>query len=1012
MAGNGFFYDVPEFEVWSRMTQTECSNDAKVMSRHNVSATRRRGFAISLVLIAGLALSACGGHGHGTASGAPGYVVGGTVTGLSGNGLVLQLNGTTNLAVNAGASSYSLSPLASGATYSVTVLSQPTSPSQTCTVANPSGTITSADVTNVDVSCTANSFIIGGTVSGLTGSGLVLQLTNGANTTTLPVGASRSFTFSSNPVVSGTIYSVTVQTQPTLPAQTCVVVNGSGTVGNANLTNVQVNCTTNTSTAPQTIGGTVSGLSGSGLVLQLNGANDLAVSTSPFTFASTLTTGSVYTVTVRTQPTAPAQTCTVANPTGTVGSSNVTNVSVTCATNTYTVSGTVSRLSGSGLELQLNGGNNLSVSGSTFTFAPIADLSSYNVTVRAQPYSPAQTCTVTAGGSGVVNGAPVSGVQVTCDTNSYKISGTVSGLAGTGLALVNGGDTLNIGSNGSFSFPTAVLSGASYSVSVTGQPLNPAQTCTVAYPSGTVGALDVTNVQVTCATNTYTVGGTVAGLTGAGLVLQNNAGDNRTIAATDTSFVFATAIADKANYNVTVLTQPTGQTCRVTNASGTMNGTNVTTVQVTCTTPSWSGTAQFGTPADEVANGIATDASSNVYIAGCTGGALVNSDVNSYKNTCGTAGGNASILVRKYDVTGANVLWTQLLGVSTNDQANAIATDGSGNVYVTGVAHGSLDGQSAVGGDDIFLTKYDTNGNWKWTVEYGSISDDQGNAVIADASGHVYVVGTTFGSVDGQPHNSGNYDIFVTQFDAATGARSWTVEFGTSGGSTFGIGIATDAAGNNVYVSGTTLGALSGSNVGQEDVFVAQLSSAGNRGWTTQIGTIYPDYNGGVTVDPVSGAVYVTGRTGGSMAGSGVTNPTPGAYDVFVARLDATSGNISWIRQLASPGNDYATGVAARAGNVYVTGYTYGDIDGNVNQDSTHLTADMFLTMYDATGTRHWTRQFGTMTSEKAYAVATDPAVSGGAFVTGFTLGNFDGSVSSGGADIVVLKYAADGTKQ
>jgi hypothetical protein len=82
-------------------------------------------------------------------------------------------------------------------------------------------------------------------------------------------------------------------------------------------------------------------------------------------------------------------------------------------------------------------------------------------------------------------------------------------------------------------------------------------------------------------TPTYTIGGTVSGLAGSGLVLQNNGGDNRSITANG-SFTFATTLANGAAYNVTVFTQPAGGSCSVTNGSGTVNAANVTNVSVTC----------------------------------------------------------------------------------------------------------------------------------------------------------------------------------------------------------------------------------------------------------------------------------------------------------------------------------------------------------------------------------------------------------------------------------------------
>ncbi len=83
-------------------------------------------------------------------------------------------------------------------------------------------------------------------------------------------------------------------------------------------------------------------------------------------------------------------------------------------------------------------------------------------------------------------------------------------------------------------------------------------------------------------TSTYTVGGTVSGLAGIGLILQNNYGNNLIITS-DGSFVFTTALADGSNYNVTILTHPAEQSCTVSNGSGTITEANVTNVTVRCT---------------------------------------------------------------------------------------------------------------------------------------------------------------------------------------------------------------------------------------------------------------------------------------------------------------------------------------------------------------------------------------------------------------------------------------------
>ena len=507
------------------------------------------------------------------------YTIGGTITGLTSSGLVLQNNGGDNLIVAAGATTFTFAtPITAGSTYNVTELTQPSNPAQTCVVTNGTGTA-NANVTNVVVTCTTVTYTIGGTISGLVGSGLVLQ-NNGTNNLTVAAGAT-TFTFS-KAIAAGSAYNVTVKKQPTSPAQTCVVTNGSG-IANSNVTNVQVTCTTVT----YTIGGTLSGLTGTGLVLQDNGGDNLTIpaGATAFTFATPLTAGSTYSVTVLTQPTSPAQTCVVTNGTGTANA-NVTNVVVTCTSTTYTIGGTISGLTGSGLVLQNNGGNNLTVAaGATFTFSnPIPAGTTYNVTVLTQPSNPTQTCVVT-NGTGTAN-ANVTSVQVTCTTVTYTIGGAVSGLTGTGLVLQNnGGNNLTVAAGATtFTFSTPIPAGTAYNVTVLTQPSTPLQTCVVTNGTGTANA-NVTNIQVTCTNVTYTIGGTISGLTGSGLVLQNNGGNNLTVAAGATTFTFSNPIPAGTTYNVTALTQPSNpaQTCVVTNGTGTANA-NVTNVQVTCTT--------------------------------------------------------------------------------------------------------------------------------------------------------------------------------------------------------------------------------------------------------------------------------------------------------------------------------------------------------------------------------------------------------------------------------------------
>lgn len=167
-------------------------------------------------------------------------------------------------------------------------------------------------------------FSVGGSVSGLVGGGLVLQLNGAAD---LEVGANGSFRFP-KPLGKGSAYNVTVKSSPSSPVkQTCTVDQGSGTVGTAAVKNVAVNCVT----ATFAVGGTVSGLSGKGLVLQLNGANDLAVEKNgKYIFPDIrLPDGSDYSVAIKATPA--RLTCKIESVSAAFDKDTLNIASVTCA---------------------------------------------------------------------------------------------------------------------------------------------------------------------------------------------------------------------------------------------------------------------------------------------------------------------------------------------------------------------------------------------------------------------------------------------------------------------------------------------------------------------------------------------------------------------------------------------------------------------------------------------------------------------------------------------------------
>ncbi len=187
-------------------------------------------------------LAACGNYSSPASNGSTTpvtYTIGGSISGLTGTGLVLQDNGGNNLQVSAGATSFTFTTaLASGSSYSLTVFSQPSSPAQTCLPTSGSGTVASANITNIQIACTTTKYTIGGAVTNLVGTGGGLQLQNNGGDT-FTVNANGNFIFATA-ITSGTI-ALTVSAQPTSPAQICGVTHATGTA-NANVLNVAVDC--------------------------------------------------------------------------------------------------------------------------------------------------------------------------------------------------------------------------------------------------------------------------------------------------------------------------------------------------------------------------------------------------------------------------------------------------------------------------------------------------------------------------------------------------------------------------------------------------------------------------------------------------------------------------------------------------------------------------------------------------------------------------------------------------
>jgi hypothetical protein len=320
-------------------------------------------------------------------------------------------------------------------------------------------------------------------------------------------------------------------------------------------------------------------------------------------------------------------------------------------------------------------------------------------------------------------------------------------------------------------------------------------------------------------------------------------------------------------------------------------------------------TRQLGTSTTDRSFGIAADKLGNVFFSGTTLG-----------NLAGTNAGGSDVVLGKYNAAGT-LQWTRQLGTAVTDLSNQIAADGLGNVYVSGYTSGNLSGTSA-GQDDAILIKYDAVGNQVWIKQFGTAANDYARSVWADIAGNIYVAGNSNGNLGGP--NTGDYDVTLTKFNSS-GTQIWTRLFGTVA-TDYGNDVAVDYLGN-VYVSGLSTGSLQGTNAGGFDAIVRKYDASGNHIWTKQFGTPSEDYAAGVGTDPF-GNVYVSGHATGMLPGG---PPGLGESDVFLTKLDS-AGNVLWISQQGSSSSEEAWGFSNdELGNVFQGSYTSGVFGGGYN---------------------------------------------------------------------------------
>ena len=171
--------------------------------------------------------------------------------------------------------------------------------------------------------------------------------------------------------------------------------------------------------------------------------------------------------------------------------------------------------------------------------------------------------------------------------------------------------------------------------------------------------------------------------------------------------------------------------------------------------------------------------------------------------------------------------------------------------------------------------------------------------------------------------------------------------------------------------------------------------------WSEQIGTSSYDYGTGVTLYS-SDNIYVSGQSNGGLDG----NINSWSDDIFLVKYNS-SGTKQWTKKLGIFDNESGVSMTVDSSdNIYVTGYTKEGYDGNSNSEN----YDIFLMKYNSSGTKQWTKQFGSSDNDSVSDITLDS--SDNIHITGYTDGDLDGNTNSGGYDIFLIKYNSDGVLQ
>lgn len=383
---------------------------------------------------------------------------------------------------------------------------------------------------------------------------------------------------------------------------------------------------------------------------------------------------------------------------------------------------------------------------------------------------------------------------------------------------------------------------------------------------------------------------------------------------------------------------------------------------------------QFGSDREEYVLNHLIDTSGNIYIAGKTRGIMHGQNF-----------GKNDGFITRIDSLG-NTIWTRQFGSDGDEDVQWSSIDNSGNIYITGTTTGNLTGKNS-GREDIFIIKYDPDGESEWMRQIGTDSSDIAKGIYADQKGYIYITGMTGGRL-GQK-SFGKTDCFIARLDN-TGKYISITQFGTQGDDyCYSI---TGGPDSDLYVCGSTWGDLAGKNNGFIDGFTGHFTDKGDLIRYNQFGSKGFDIAMIIKVDKDKN-IYIGGTTSGNFGGQQI-----GEGDGFLMKM-SENGAVVWNNQFGTIHNDGVRSIdinPCNSDNILVSGI--------LNLPP----GQGFVRMYDSAGSLIFERNFtgrgnGLGTSGKD-AVFDNR---GNFYHLGLTGANLFGKLS-GEADVYLVKFELD----